>query len=260
MTGKEIIKNNFSRHARSYDRYSGIQRLCAAKLITATGKEAFRKILDIGCGTGILTALLRRRFPNAEIRAIDISGEMLEVAKGKLRNKNIDFARADGERINPDERFDLISSNASFQWFDDLGKAFAIYGNALKKDGMILFSIFGPETFRELGRSLKALLGKDTAISSSFFPGEKRVSRILNRYFRDVNVKRKIYKRQYKTLPELLKKIKYSGVRGNGANRDNPWSSRMLCELEKIYRDRFCSGSGGEIDATYEVLFCRGRK
>ena len=46
--------------------------------------ERAKNILDLGAGSGLLTMLVRRRFPDAHIRAIDFSGPMLELARARL--------------------------------------------------------------------------------------------------------------------------------------------------------------------------------
>ena len=121
MIDKSLVEKNFSRYACYYDAYSTVQNLSASDLAAGIGESKFKSILDIGCGTGNYTALLRNKFPGARIKALDISGEMIKVAKEKLRGGEIEFIVGDGEALNLREKFDLISSNASFQWFTNLG-------------------------------------------------------------------------------------------------------------------------------------------
>ena len=154
MKTKEAIKRNFSRYAEYYDTHSSVQDQVGLELITSLNTGEFEKILDIGCGTGNYTRLLRDKFPTATIMAVDICGKMIEVAQRKLQDRRIEFVRADAETMAPTESFGLITSNACFQWFDNLEKAIAGYKNLLANDGTILFSIFGPLTLCELSKSL----------------------------------------------------------------------------------------------------------
>lgn len=252
MIDKSIIKNNFSKYAHFYDKYSDIQNICASELIKRVDGEVYGNILDLGCGTGNFTALLRDKFPDARIKAVDISAEMIKVAKSKLRGKNIDFMVADGEKEEFNEHFDLISSNAGFQWFGNLEKTLARYRNALSEEGAVLFSTFGPGTFIELNESLKRLFGENASISSGNFLEKEKIEKILKGFFKQMEVEKKIYKEEYSSLKELLKKIKYSGVRGAGINTKNFWSPGILSDLENLY--------GKNIIATYEVFFCKARK
>ena len=252
---KKIIKRNFSKYARYYDKYSLIQRNCALRLISKIENTNFKSILDIGCGTGIYTRFLRDRFRGAHIKAIDISHDMIEVAKEKLPDEKTEFIVGDAETMDFKERFDLVTSNASLQWFTSLEKTLSKHRMLLKEKGVIAFSIFGPETFSELSESLKKLFGEDSFISSHSFTTNSEVRKILKNLFNNVTVEETRYNKRYGSLAELLKNIKYSGIRGRGANRKTVWVQGVMNELEKIYLDKFKS-----IVARYQVFFCRGEK
>lgn len=252
---KKIVVKNFSKYARFYDSYSSVQDFCASRLISKIGNGGFDKILDIGCGTGNYTGLLRERFPHAGIKAVDISKEMISIASRKLKDREIDFIIADGEAIDFKEDFDLISSNAAFQWFEDLGKAFSRYRQFLSKEGIVLFSIFGPETFRELDKSLKAFFGNGASAYAYNFANYMFIKKTLCRLFRKVKIDEVIYKEKYDSLDSLFKKIRYTGTRGNGSNGKGLWTTKTMDGLEKIYMENF-----GGIVATYQIFFCKGAK
>jgi len=255
MIDKNIIEKNFSRYAECYDEYSSIQNMCASELISRVIIDNAARILEAGCGTGNYTKLLKDKFPNARIKAVDISGTMLEVAKRKLPDRNIEFITADAERIDFEERFDLISSNAAYQWFEDLKNTLLRYKDMLNEGGLISFSIFGPLTFCELNASLKESIGRDISIKSSSFLSRRKLVNLLKNHFRGVEVKEKIYREKYSALPELIRKIKCTGARGSGLERDNFWTPGEMRNLEHIYKEKF-----KDITATYQVFFCRGIK
>ncbi|OIO73035.1 MAG: malonyl-[acyl-carrier protein] O-methyltransferase BioC [Elusimicrobia bacterium CG1_02_37_114] len=269
MIDKEIIIKNFSKYAKYYDQYSDIQNLCALKLINrietdnfavfSQGQEGFIRILDVGCGTGNYTKLLRNKFQTAQIKAMDISGEMIQIAKKKLKHKEIEFIVADGETINFRERFDIISSNVSFQWFENLEKTLFKYKELLNLNGSIIFSIFGPLTFFELEKSLKETFKEHEQITAHNFIKKQDMEKILRRLFNEVEIEEEILKEKYASLLDLLKTIKYTGTRGNGIMAGTPWSLNTITELENIYRKEF-SAQKGKIITTYQVFFCRGSK
>lgn len=72
-------------------------------------------ILDIGCGPGNSTQVLRRVFPQAKITGIDTSPEMIEQAR--RRCPDCDFAIETAENVPG--QYDLIFSNACLQWVPD---------------------------------------------------------------------------------------------------------------------------------------------
>lgn len=84
-----------------------------------------KRILDLGAGTGILSAFYFKHFPNAEFLLVDVANEMLSVAKKRFCGannvkflsadyaKNFDFCTDDGEK------FDLIISALSIHHLED---------------------------------------------------------------------------------------------------------------------------------------------
>ena len=74
------------------------------------------RIVDLGCGTGQLTALLQERWPGADVVGIDSSAEMIERARAD--HPNMTWVVGDVETWEPEEPIDLIFSNATLHWLD----------------------------------------------------------------------------------------------------------------------------------------------
>lgn len=68
------------------------------------------KILEIGCGTGEYSKLLSEKFPKAKIVAVDVSPDVIRIAKDKNRNrKNLSFKIQSVYNLNyPNSSFDII--------------------------------------------------------------------------------------------------------------------------------------------------------
>ena len=112
---KSVIQDNFSRNACSYDNHSSVQAGCAERLSALVSDLApGGDILEIGCGTGIFTSKLAGLYRDARITAMDISEEMVNIARRKVPGGNIRFVTTDGGKISAEEKFDLIVSNAVF--------------------------------------------------------------------------------------------------------------------------------------------------
>ena len=254
MAAKEIIKRNFSRCAGHYDRHSAVQNRSALRLIDKAKPGGISSILDIGCGTGGYTKLLRKKFHDARIVAVDISPEMIDIAKKKLHGRDIEFIVEDAEKIDFNEGFDLISSNSSFQWFENLEHALSKYRDMLREKGIISFSTFGPRTFFELNESLGAISAKNSSISSLAFVGKDDIEGMMKELFKKPEVEKFTYRERYASLPDLMKSIKYTGVRGDGGSKGF-WTPGIVRRIESVYKQKF-----GGIVATYEVFVCRGIK
>jgi malonyl-CoA O-methyltransferase len=102
-------------------------------------------ILEIGCGTGTLTAELRARFPQARIVAIDFAPAMAERTRALV--PDADVRVADVERLDLAERFDLTVSSATIQWLAEPERTLSRLVRASRR---ILLGTFGPRTFWEL--------------------------------------------------------------------------------------------------------------
>jgi trans-aconitate 2-methyltransferase len=77
-----------------------------------------RTVVDLGCGPGNLTALLAERWPQAQLRGVDSSAEMIASARRDL--PGLDFEVADlREWLARGERADVVISNATLQWLPD---------------------------------------------------------------------------------------------------------------------------------------------
>ena len=252
---KEVMIRNFSKCAFSYDQYADVQNEAAGMLARMLPKNGVSNILEIGCGTGNYTALLKDIFRCADIMAIDISGPMARVARQKLRDERISFGVGDVEEITLGGKYDLITSNATFHWLGDLKGIIKKTEHSLAKNGLLIFSAFGPMTFSELRASLSSASGNKISIASDFFPGKKYIEDVLKRYFKNVKITERLIRESYSSLHELLKKIKYSGTRGQGTETGKIWSPGLLKKIEEKYMARF-----GSIEATYQAFFCEAVK
>ena len=100
------------------------QYLRFADLRTRPGLELIARIpdtnpslvVDLGCGTGALTAVLAERWPQAEVIGIDSSREMIERARSEF--PAIDWQVGDVNTWLPDRPVDVIFSNATLHWID----------------------------------------------------------------------------------------------------------------------------------------------
>lgn len=86
-------------------------------LLARIPMQSYSVIYDLGCGTGHLTRLLQRYWPDAEVFGIDSSKEMLQVAQSKP--SSIIWKQEDIRHFKPQKPADLIFSNATLQWLSD---------------------------------------------------------------------------------------------------------------------------------------------
>lgn len=77
------------------------------------------RVIDIGCGPGNSTAVVKNRFPDAEIIGVDYSENMLE--RARRDNPGIEFKQLDASKEDwkLNGRYDVVFSNACIQWVPD---------------------------------------------------------------------------------------------------------------------------------------------
>jgi trans-aconitate 2-methyltransferase len=86
-------------------------------LLAAIPPVQARQVIDLGCGPGNSTELLVEHFPDATVRGLDSSADMVEAARKRL--PNVTFDTADIGRWNESGPFDVIFANAVLQWLPD---------------------------------------------------------------------------------------------------------------------------------------------
>ncbi len=99
-----------------YARYRSHRARPFFELLAQVDLEQPRTIVDLGCGTGELTATLAERWPHARVVGIDASAEMLEKAARIEFHPRLSFQHGTIESWTPDAPVDLLVSNAALQW------------------------------------------------------------------------------------------------------------------------------------------------
>jgi trans-aconitate 2-methyltransferase len=105
-----------------YLAYADERALPFHHLVAAVAHLQPARVLDVGCGPGALTATLLERWPGAEIRGIDDSTEMIELAKRRALTDRLSFELADVMEWLPEKPIELVLSNACFHWIEDHGR------------------------------------------------------------------------------------------------------------------------------------------
>ncbi|MDN5874944.1 MAG: class I SAM-dependent methyltransferase, partial [Sinobacteraceae bacterium] len=82
----------------------------AASLVDWLAPQAGEKILDLGCGDGVMTEKLAAS--GAEVRGVDASPEMVAAAA----ERGVDAQVMDGAQLDFDTEFDAVFSNAALHW------------------------------------------------------------------------------------------------------------------------------------------------
>jgi len=247
---RDRASRNFADHnflvqevaARLHDKYLDITR-------------DFQHIVDLGCHGGEMARLLKDKFVISQ----DLSHGFLQKA-----------AQSSGARVQADEEqlpyrpqsLDLVISNLSLHWVNDLPGCLAQIMQTLKPDGLFLASLIGGETLSELRR---VMMEAEITIRGGASP---RVSP-----FMDVRSGGSLLQRAGFALPvaevdritvtyenafKLMQELKGMGEGNILLKRPRGLTSRrLMMECAKIYHEKF-SDSRGRITASFDIIYLMG--
>ena len=155
---KARVRASFSRAASSYDASAILQKQVREEMLSRLDliSAAPQTILDAGCGTGVGSFALQKRYKNAQVISLDMAIGMLQKTRLQRPMLNKIFNQqhllcADIESLPvASSSINLLWSNLALQWCNDLDAAFNEAARVLQPESLFMFSTFGPDTLKEL--------------------------------------------------------------------------------------------------------------
>ena len=144
--------------ATSYDRVSNPQAEMAAAVLERLPLRGDETVLDAGCGSGRVTAMLLERLPEGHVVAVDSAPSMVEHARAALGERATVLCASLTE-LSLDEPVDAVFSNAVFHWIADHDRLFERLAAALKPGGRLVAQCGGKgniDAFRRLADEIAA--------------------------------------------------------------------------------------------------------
>lgn len=144
-------------------------------LLRGLRATAPRRILDVGCGTGLLTTRILREMPRVRLVGCDFSDGMLRHAAARTRE--VAWTRGDAQRLPlRDASFDAVVSTEAFHWFPDQGRALSEFHRVLAPGGRLYVALINPP-IPALGEILRA--GSRLVGEPFYWPTRARMRRMV---------------------------------------------------------------------------------
>jgi len=117
----------------------------AGELLSRVPLSTVERVVDLGCGPGNSTALLRARWPEANLVGVDNSAEMLRRARADW--PAIEWIHADVAQWRPEKPVDLVFANAVLHWLPDHATLLAALFESVRPGGALAVQM--PHNFQE---------------------------------------------------------------------------------------------------------------
>jgi trans-aconitate 2-methyltransferase len=124
--------------ASGYARISGLQQAMASEVLALLKLQGSKRVLDVGCGNGKVTAEIASRVPNGTVLGVDSSADMIASARrefGPEVRPNLRFEVADARQLPFRHEFDLVVSFNALHWVPEQEQALRSIRSALKSAG-----------------------------------------------------------------------------------------------------------------------------
>lgn len=177
-------RRSFGRAANTYDAAAVLQKMVREEMLSRLDLVKLNPsvILDAGCGTGLASHALQKRYAQSRVVSLDFAYPMLQKTRSTRRQagllnqlKNLMHGTrehllcADIESLPlADSSIGLVWSNLAVQWCNDLDAALAEFHRVMQPESLLMFSTFGPDTLRELRTATDAASGSSYTSVSRF--------------------------------------------------------------------------------------------
>ncbi|MDB5762951.1 MAG: putative S-adenosyl-L-methionine-dependent methyltransferase [Herminiimonas sp.] len=237
-------------------------------------KIAPQRVVDAGCGEGADLTSLQESFASAHLLGVDASSAMLAAARGRqdaaqssmsrLLTKWLPAGMGAGSGANADllcgdfarlpfgiNTVDLVWSNLALHWHPQPDRVFAEWRRILRVDGLLMFSCFGPDTFKELRAAFAEV--DDMPHALPFVDMHDFGDMLVNAGFSTPVMDMETITVTYASVDKMMADVRAWGgnplaTRRRGLTGARGWA-RIVHALERS------RGSDGRIPLTFEIIY-----
>ncbi|MDV7340071.1 methyltransferase domain-containing protein [Terasakiella sp. A23] len=255
---RQMVREHRDRAAKTWADFDFLHKEVAERICDRLDDVVrdFPLALDIGCHGGDIAEVIGKRGKVETLIQCDLSEGMARRADAQKATTLV----ADEEFLPfGHEKFDLIISNLSLHWVNDLPGALLQINRALKPDGLFIGTMFGIETLRELRQCLSdAELAVDGGMSPriSPFADVRDAGMLLQRAgFNLPVVDADGIEVRYENPMKLMKDLKGMGENNKVLERRKNFTKReLIMQAMQRYMEEF-AGDDGRVPATFQVMY-----
>ena len=246
-------RSQFSSAAPAYDSGALIQKDAASRLLSLVeGNLQPRTILDVGCGSGQLTALARERWPAARITAIDAAPGMIDEARRRLPGSGVEWLVRDVMDFPAQDRHDLVLSNCALHWLHPLPDGLAHVANLVGHGGTLAVSMMLRGTLSELHAARRH--AAPAMLPLAAMPSAEYVATLLSQAGLTVDAARE--SQSVQSAPsgaDVLRHLNALGLTGGALSRGARGLTRAELHRLREFYDREFRRPDGSVPVSYHV-------
>ncbi len=241
------VRDNFSKRTDSYSSAAKCQSDMAQDLIASTLpflRANPQQIVDMGVGTGFLSAELHQRYPLAQIVGVDLSPAMIATAEKNplISNRQFKGVVANVLDYSLPQNTDLCISGFTFQWIENLDALLGRIREQLSQQGVLAFSTLCQGTFPTLHNVFSSL--------GFPYPGPhlrsyQDVASMVSTYFNIHVAKEVSYSVVFENANQFLRHIQQTGA-------INPHKTLSVSTMRKVLA-RYAQTATAPIEENYQV-------
>lgn len=247
---KSQVKQRFRRSAATYESHAHVQKLIVARLYALLRENVASipgNVLEIGCGTGLLTRKLNLIPRDGEFYINDLVEEMCARTASTCGFDTAHCLVGDVEEIDIPGMYELVASASTFQWFQHPKETIARIAKHLVPGGWLAISTFGTDNLHEL-RSV-------TGAGLQYLP-EEMLCELLAPWFEVKMVEQTCHTLTFSAPIDVLHHLKLTGVNATATPRT--FSRSWLNAFSVAYED--FRNLSGEYPLTYQPLTVMARR
>ncbi len=262
-------RRSFGRAADTYDAAAILQKMVREEMLGRLDLVKLNPavILDAGCGTGLASHALQKRYAQSQVLSLDFAYPMLQKTRATRRQigllnqlKNMmsgtreHLLCADIESLPlADGSVGLVWSNLAVQWCNDLDRALAEFHRVMRPESLLMFSTFGPDTLRELRTATDAASGNSYNSVSRFIDMHDIGDALVRAGFSAPVLDVERFTLTYDDVTSVMRDLKSIGAHNATDGRARGLMGKTyFASLAQSY-EQF--RQNGKLPATFEVVY-----